>query len=258
MLDPLTLPYSADFTVSTLGWTGNKPVNGWEHGNSSELGIGGNEGNFFGIVSSTAAPGIRITGTLTSPVIDLTSHKGSQLTLRFSSAFRKIGSSERLTAAYRTDPDSSWTSLSDFGEGDPTNWTWNQTSLVLPPEALSAKTQIGFLYDNNREPGGGAAVDDIELFVSVLGIPEILKPTGLRIYPNPSSGNFSVDFEQSRPGDIRIRILSLSGQVVSEKRLSDYSGQVSEQFSLSRESKGIYLINIRSANSEWNEKITIR
>ncbi len=258
MLDPLTLPYSADFTVSTLGWTGNKPVNGWEHGNSSELGIGGNEGNFFGIVSSTAAPGIRITGTLTSPVIDLTSHKGSQLTLRFSSAFRKIGSSERLTAAYRTDPDSSWTSLTDFGEGDPTNWTWNQTSLVLPPEALSAKTQIGFLYDNNREPGGGAAVDDIELFVSVLGIPEILKPTGLRIYPNPSSGNFSVDFEQSRPGDIRIRILSLSGQVVSEKRLSDYSGQVSEQFSLSRESKGIYLINIRSANSEWNEKITIR
>ncbi|OFY48690.1 MAG: hypothetical protein A2X22_00720 [Bacteroidetes bacterium GWF2_49_14] len=258
LLDPVTLPYYADFTSSSFGWTGNKPINGWTYGNSFDLEIQGNTGNFYGIVSSTAAPGTRITGSLTSPAIDLTSHQGSQLTLRFSSAFRKIAGSEQFTLAYRINPDSSWTSLTEFGEGDPANWSWSQTTQVLPPEALSAKTQFGFLYDNNSEPGGGAAVDDIEIFVSVVGIPEILKPNGMRIYPNPSSGNFSVEFEQSLPGDIMIRILSLSGQVVSEKRLSNYSGQVSEPFSLSREPKGIYVINIRSANREWNEKITIR
>jgi photosystem II stability/assembly factor-like uncharacterized protein len=257
LTDAVVLPYATDFNQSTSAWLGNKTDLGWEYGSSFDLDIQGNETFFWGISSMNVTAGKRITGTLASPVIDLSGHLGSQITLRFRSAFRKIGNSEKFMIAYRTSTDGNWTLLSEFGSGDPMAWTWAQTSLVLPQEALVKNAQIAFMYDNNGEAGGGAAVDDIELFVSVAGVPVLQAPENLRIFPNPTSGRVTLAFDLDQPSDIRIRILSIDGRLVEESVQPGFTGSFSKSFDLKGFTKGVYLINIRTDHSEWNEKITL-
>jgi photosystem II stability/assembly factor-like uncharacterized protein len=258
LMDPVSLPYSVDFNQSTAGWTGNKAANGWLYGTSTELGIPDNDDHFYGIESLTAPAGTHITGCLASPSMDLTVHTGSELTLRFASAFLQGNDTSKFSVAYRISPDNTWTLIGQIPPSGQGNWIWTTTSVILPPEAISNKTQIGFLYDNVNVQAGGAAVDNIELFVSVAGIPELVKPSGLKIYPNPSDGRFTVNLDQAVPGDIRIRVMNLNGQTVTERLIRSFSGSLSEPFTLSGESKGLYLINIRTDSGEWNEKITLR
>ncbi len=258
LTDPAVLPYSVDFEGSTAGWTVDKALAGWKYGNSLDLGITGNEGSFFGIESLTASAGTHVSGILSSPPIDLTPHSGSQLTLRFSSAFMRTDNAGNFSVVFRISPDSSWTLLAEFPPADQPNWTWTSTSLVLPAEALSSQTRIGFRYDNEKQPSGGAAVDNIELFVSAMDVPDLVKPSGLRIFPVPSTGLLTVSFDQESRGDVRIRIMNLTGQTLSEQLITNFTGSFCQQFNLSKEPPGIYLVNIRSSSGEWNEKITLR
>jgi len=163
-----------------------------------------------------------------------------------------------FSVVFRISPDSSWTLLAEFPPADQPNWTWTSTSLVLPAEALSSQTRIGFRYDNEKQPSGGAAVDNIELFVSAMDVPDLVKPSGLRIFPVPSTGLLTVSFDQESRGDVRIRIMNLTGQTLSEQLITNFTGSFCQQFNLSKEPPGIYLVNIRSSSGEWNEKITLR
>ncbi|MFH0761548.1 MAG: T9SS type A sorting domain-containing protein [Bacteroidota bacterium] len=258
LIDPVILPYSVDFNQSTAGWAGNKAANGWLYGTSMDLGIPRNDDHFYGIESLSGSAGTHITGCLASPVMDLTSHTGSELSLRFASAFLQNNDTSKFCIAYRTSPEKAWTILEQFPPSGQADWVWTTTTVILPPEAISAKTQIGFIYDNGYEKAGGAAVDNIELFVSIAGIPDLVKPSGLKIYPNPSNGSFSIDLDQAMPGDIRIRIMNLNGQIVTERLIRSFLGSMSESFSLYEEPKGLYLINIHTDSGEWNEKITLR
>jgi photosystem II stability/assembly factor-like uncharacterized protein len=256
--DPVVLPYNADFNTSSAAWAGNKTEQGWRYGSGFDLDIQGNESAFWGISGNNGQNLKRITGTLASPMMDLSAHQADQLTIRFRSAFKKVGNTQRFWIAYRTSSDGTWTPISEFGSGDPIDWTWSQTALVLPKEAITQTTQIAFLYDNNGESGGGAAVDDVELFVSVMDVPDISMPMDLKIYPNPSPGNVTVSFYQEISADIRIRILSMEGRLTEEKVFSGFIGSFSETFDLSKLPKGVYLVNIRNGKGEWNQKITLQ
>lgn len=258
LTDPVTLPYYVDFEQHTAGWSGNKAANGWLYGSTMETGITGNDGRFYSIESLSEPAGTHITGCLASPVMDISSQTGNELSLRFTSAFRQSSDTSKFTIVYRTSPEKAWTVLEQFPPSGQTGWVWTTTTIILPPEVISAKTQIGFTYDNGYEQAGGAAVDNIELFVSTAGIPGLVKPSGLAVYPNPSDGRFSIDLQQDVPGDIRIRIMNLNGQTVTDRFYRSFSGSLSEVFSLYQEPKGLYLINIRTASGEWNEKITIQ
>jgi len=255
--DAIVLPYAADFNQSTGAWLGNKPEAGWAYGTTFDLDIQGNETSFWGISAITVHAGTRVTGTLASPVIDLSGHTGSQITLKFRSAFRKSGNSSKFFLACRTAADGLWVPLNEFVTGDAMNWSWGETSLVLPQELLTKSTQFAFIFDNYGETGSGAAIDDIELFVSLAGVPVIRLPENLKVYPNPTSGRLTVAFDQNDPEDIRIRIISIDGHLVEERIFQGFTGSFTETFDLRRWSKGVYLINIRNGNGEWNEKVTL-
>jgi hypothetical protein len=82
-------------------------------------------------------------------------------------------------------------------------------------------------------PTGYTATEDIDLFV------------GLSIYPNPTTGLFTIEIDNNIFGDISIDIITEQGKVIrnirSEKRTEHYLTEID----LSSQSKGFYFVNLR-------------
>jgi hypothetical protein len=86
-----------------------------------------------------------------------------------------------------------------------------------------------------------------------VGIPEIFGNENIQIYPNPSSGIFTIKFSDPINSPALIEITNSIGQLV-------YSGNINintKSIDLSELSKGMYLLKLTVAEKSYFEKITI-
>jgi hypothetical protein len=256
--DPVTLPWLADYEQGTDGYEANFFLGGWQHGSSSNLGIPGNDGRFFGIRSDEAKNGVSVSDYLTTPRVNLAYLAGSTVTLRFRYAFNNAWVGDRLSIVYRVSPESEWMEFYKFPDPMTNRWDWKEVALELPEEALKDGVQLAFYYTNMKERGGGAAIDHVELFA---GSASVLNPTSnlaLRLYPNPTDGKVSLEVLSDQPGRAQIRIYNVAGQVVANETHDLPAGKWVRQLDLSRQPKGIYTLVIKGYGSEVTEKITLR
>jgi len=93
------------------------------------------------------------------------------------------------------------------------------------------------------------------IHVGTVGIGESSLEENLSLYPNPSTGNFTLDLGQSGVNDVRISILDARGEVVFEKFLPDdtqkYNIDISEQ------PAGVYMLRLQSGEIQIDRKITL-
>lgn len=78
-----------------------------------------------------------------------------------------------------------------------------------------------------------------------------------KIFPNPSSGKFIIQFSHKKI--FQITITNLSGQTVIKKNFSNLAFRVAGniQIDLSREPKGIYIIQVVTDKEVMNQKIIL-
>ena len=93
-------------------------------------------------------------------------------------------------------------------------------------------------------------------------VPQVVKPlspdNGLNIYPNPTSSNLNVQWTGQAIGSANVVITDIIGHEVytSVVNINTASGQT--QIDLSRLTNGVYLVNIKSGNNNFNGKLTIQ
>ncbi|MCX6226074.1 MAG: T9SS type A sorting domain-containing protein, partial [Bacteroidia bacterium] len=258
LIDPAMLPYSADFESSTAGWSSTKTVNGWTYGISSELGITGNDGHFFGITGSETTADNKVFDCLISPAADLSSYKGTAVTLTFDYSYLRSPEFGKFNVAYRVSPDSTWVSLFSLSPPNANEWAWDSLKLILPDQALSATTQIGFLFENHGTPFGGAGIDNVQLSSKSVGIDNKSALISCRTYPNPNNGMFQIEVTTKQPGRISIQIFNQTGQVVFDEKFINNSMQVIKSFDLRSQARGVYQIRIQSPDGNSTDHITIQ
>jgi photosystem II stability/assembly factor-like uncharacterized protein len=258
LLDPLTLPYLADFEPGFAGWTGTKTNNGWSYGTAADFGMTGNDGHFFGILGSETTVDHKVTDCLISPAVDLTGYSGSDLVLSFDFSYVRSPEFGKLNVVYRVSKDSIWNSLNSLDPTDATEWKWTDRNIILPAQALSATTQIGFIYENHGTAFGGAGIDNIRIEAKSLGVPAAGNQISCRTYPNPSNGLFQLELMTNLPGPVSIRIFRLNGQVVLDERSDSGTGRFSMPIDLRSQPAGIYQIRVQNGEGTWNDRITIQ
>lgn len=95
------------------------------------------------------------------------------------------------------------------------------------------------------------------ILVNGISVEENLLARSLSIFPNPSSGIVTVEFDLESSQDVRIVILNSLGQPVETENagsVSSYTGQLD----LSHLSKGMYIISIQSGSDIINRRIVLQ
>ncbi|MBK6274264.1 MAG: T9SS type A sorting domain-containing protein [Saprospirales bacterium] len=98
----------------------------------------------------------------------------------------------------------------------------------------------------------GTLIDNI-----ILGIKNINSKDGiLDVYPNPSTGNFIINFEAKGIFPLNVKIIDLKGSTVFEKNVNhaEKSNIVVDANNLPN---GVYLINMNSEKENWIQKLMI-
>lgn len=83
-----------------------------------------------------------------------------------------------------------------------------------------------------------------------------LKLEGLNFYPNPSNGQFTIDFEAEGRQPVVIRITDMNGKEVYQEEVR-VNGRHSQQIDLSSHGKGAYLLTLRQGKRSAAKKIVI-
>ncbi|MEO8148588.1 MAG: T9SS type A sorting domain-containing protein, partial [Bacteroidia bacterium] len=78
------------------------------------------------------------------------------------------------------------------------------------------------------------------------------------VYPNPTTGKFSVSFDETIRTDVNLQVFSMTGERVFMSDISVNENASSFDMDLSRLTKGIYFIRYRTNDKDWMEKLVIQ
>jgi PKD repeat protein len=101
------------------------------------------------------------------------------------------------------------------------------------------------LSDTLKIPTGSTGIEDIDPF------------EGLKIYPNPTSGMFTIEMDNQLFGELMISILDQGGKKILNIKFEKTTEHFSSQIDLSGQSKGMYLINLLLDKYLENRKIIV-
>ncbi len=86
----------------------------------------------------------------------------------------------------------------------------------------------------------------------------ISKQTDLSIYPNPSTGEFTIKYDVAKRSDIQIDIFDIKGaHIKSVVDANQYSGKYQIPVNLSELQPGIYFVNLIKDAEKFTEKVVI-
>lgn len=80
----------------------------------------------------------------------------------------------------------------------------------------------------------------------------------VKLYPNPSNGDFHVEFNIAKPANVKLRITDLQGKEVYADATNNYSGKFVKDISHSAFAKGTYLVNIESGTERKTTQVVMQ
>jgi hypothetical protein len=91
-----------------------------------------------------------------------------------------------------------------------------------------------------------------------VGIANFSNENSISIFPNPTSGNFSLQINSTIESSAEIKIYNSLGEMVLEKKEKNISGNFTENFSLGEMSDGIYFVSVKLDNKIISKKIILQ
>jgi hypothetical protein len=91
------------------------------------------------------------------------------------------------------------------------------------------------------------------------GVQEVKGVEDMRLYPNPTSGKFTIHFRSgSAVKEVKIKVLSMTGQLVKEDISSHGGGRFIKEIDLGRYAKGVYLVELDADGIRSTHKVIVR
>lgn len=79
----------------------------------------------------------------------------------------------------------------------------------------------------------------------------------LKFYPNPSYGQFNIQFRLAERGDIEVKIVNMIGKTVFIEKQIDFTGEYNKSVDLTRFGKGNYILQIIQNDRVISRKIIV-
>jgi hypothetical protein len=123
---------------------------------------------------------------------------------------------------------------------------------------ISQKIGIRFRGITGGGQGGDFAIDDVMLS-DITSVDGQSKPDGeLSLYPNPSTGIFSLKSRLPEAGDYTIKVSDIFGRLIFEKSSTSIDVLVNEVIDLSNYPGGVYIIELITAQGTLQNKLNLK
>ena len=81
---------------------------------------------------------------------------------------------------------------------------------------------------------------------------------GFNIYPNPATGNVSIQWSNKMTGNADVTITDVTGRTVLATTININAASGQSQLNVAELKNGIYLVSIKSATVSYNTKLVIQ
>ena len=142
--------------------------------------------------------------------------------------------------------------------------TLSPLSVTIPSDALLGSTTMRVSTKYNSDPtscmtGQDAEVEDytIEVIDNTASLDNDTFD-GFNLYPNPSNGNFNLQFDTTSSDRIELQLFDLTGRLVKELLFTNTATRFSERISFENTAKGVYVLKIKNGNKQTAKKLVIK
>ncbi|HLV41425.1 MAG TPA: T9SS type A sorting domain-containing protein [Brumimicrobium sp.] len=146
----------------------------------------------------------------------------------------------------------------DWKEFDMGTYTYT----IAEDRVYFVKTHVGDIWKIVPTGFGGSSNGNFEFTkekLSTLSLDEdVLGQAQVIVYPNPASENVSMIFNNMAAQSATAQITNLKGQVVAEYHLSGNSNFEVKNIPVHEFEAGVYIVNVKSGNQQFNQKLIIK
>jgi PKD repeat protein len=169
------------------------------------------------------------------------------LNVTSSSTYTTTNDPNVVTYTWTVTPEEAWEDLAP-----------DMYSLIITwAESFNGQVSINVFGTNNC--GDGTVSDNKEVIVdNTVGIGEGELNLGVSVFPNPNSGSFTVKFSSTKNENVKLKIMSMLGEVAYNEEELSVNGEFVKVIDLSKYAKGIYFLIIENNNNILTEKIIIK
>jgi hypothetical protein len=86
----------------------------------------------------------------------------------------------------------------------------------------------------------------------------VLIPERFTVSPNPTSGRITVDFSSKESGTPQLLIMDITGRMVQQEVVQNFSGEFSKSYNLESEARGAYIIQLKIGDKLTSKKIILQ
>jgi hypothetical protein len=135
----------------------------------------------------------------------------------------------------------------------PTSSQWRFESTALSAFKTSKNATIKFRNISNN--GDDMYIDDINV-ANYTGINELQLNAALKVFPNPTSGDLSVQFDLPVTGNFQLRVYNLLGQTINSVTEQNSLGGL-YSIDLSKSANGIYFVEVITNSGSVTRKVVL-
>ncbi len=266
----LNLSEGFESTFLPTGWLLNNPDSSYTWEKSTAAGYNSSSCVVMNNADYTVTGQI---DEMTIPNHDLSQY--TNLSLNFYVAYTKFDtvSADVLRVYVSKDCGTTWTeeymkthtdleTVSVGGGNAANNWVpsttndWRKETIDLANYAGEAN--VMFKFHNTNQYGSRIWIDDINLD-GVLSVDSFENAaSSLFIYPNPTNGIVNLNFNSNSDNrDVQITVIDMLGRVVYKEPLGLVPSNYQKSIDLSRQSKGVYLVQVNTSDKTITKKIVV-
>jgi hypothetical protein len=101
------------------------------------------------------------------------------------------------------------------------------------------------------------ALDDITI-TDVTSVNDLQLGNELTLYPNPTTGMVNLSLDLNADGQVNVEVFDISGRMVYSDSENVIGGKINKAIDLSGLDKGVYFVKVKTASTEFNQKLTIQ
>ena len=166
---------------------------------------------------------------------------------------------KELLDGYDSDSDPAWLSAYNGGAFGSPDLIRDKQIQFLPHFNIGDTVKVRFrLFSDDLTVGWGWMIDDLYIQMDppvVSGIEFTELDENISIYPNPTNGQFKVNFSDTWQGDVDCNIIDIFGRSIYSRILDNNNSTSSHSINISDSDDGIFIVQLVQGDKKTMHKI---